>query len=146
MDAGTLDPAGLLGIEQLIVDEFQDLNPMDLRFVYGIEAQGVGLFIAGDDDQSLYSFRYATPTGIQEFTNRFDPVGDHVLRDCFRCTPKVLRAAETLIAANAAPGRIAKNHVSLYAEADPPLEATSAAGALTTAPKRPRRSLCPASV
>jgi superfamily I DNA/RNA helicase len=122
MDAGTLDPAGLLGIEQLIVDEFQDLNPMDLRFVYGIETQGVGLFVAGDDDQSLYSFRYATPTGIQEFTDRFDPVGDHVLRDCFRCTPKVLRAAETLITANAAPGRIAKNHVSLYAEADPPLE------------------------
>jgi DNA helicase II / ATP-dependent DNA helicase PcrA len=122
MDGGTLDPAGLLGIEQLIVDEFQDLNPMDLRFVYGIEAQGVGLFVAGDDDQSLYSFRYATPTGIQEFTDRFDPVGDHVLRDCFRCTPNVLRAAETLITANAAPGRIAKNHVSLYAEADPPLE------------------------
>jgi DNA helicase-2/ATP-dependent DNA helicase PcrA len=122
MDAGTLDPAGLLGTRQLIVDEFQDLNPMDLRFVYGIEAQGVGLFVAGDDDQSLYSFRYASPAGIQQFTERFDPVGDHVLRDCFRCTPKVLRAAETLISANAAPGRIAKDHVSLYAEADPHLE------------------------
>lgn len=122
MDAGTLDPASLLGIEQLIVDEFQDLNPMDLRFVYGIEAQGVNLFVAGDDDQSLYSFRYATPTGIQDFTDRFDSVGDHILRDCFRCTPRVLRAAEALISINAAPGRIAKDHVSLYAEADPPLE------------------------
>ncbi|HET7054267.1 MAG TPA: ATP-dependent helicase [Solirubrobacterales bacterium] len=122
MDAGTLEPASLLGIEQLIVDEFQDLNPMDLRFVYGIEAQGVGLFVAGDDDQSLYSFRYAMPTGIQKFTERFDPVGDHVLRDCFRCTPKVLSSAEKLISANAAPGRIPKNHVSLYAESDPPLE------------------------
>lgn len=122
MDAGTLDPAGLLRIEQLIVDEFQDLNPMDLRFVYGMEERGVGLFVAGDDDQSLYSFRYANPEGIQQFTHRFAPVGDHVLEHCFRCTPDVLSAAETLIAANAAPGRIPKQHVSLYAESDPPVD------------------------
>jgi DNA helicase II / ATP-dependent DNA helicase PcrA len=122
MDAGTLNPASLLGIEHLIVDEFQDLNPMDLRFIYGLEERGVELFVAGDDDQSLYSFRYASPEGIQQFTERFDPVGDHVLRDCFRCTPAVLEAAEALIAANAAPGRIPKQHVSLYTEADPPLE------------------------
>jgi DNA helicase II / ATP-dependent DNA helicase PcrA len=122
MDAGTLDPAALLHIEQLVVDEFQDLNPMDLRFVYGLQESGVKLFVAGDDDQSLYSFRYANPQGIQQFTQKSEPVGDHVLRDCFRCTPAVLDSAETLISANPAPGRIPKDHVSLYAEADPPLE------------------------
>jgi DNA helicase-2/ATP-dependent DNA helicase PcrA len=122
MDAGTLDPVELLGIDHVIVDEFQDLNPMDLRFVYGMEAVGVTLFVAGDDDQSLYSFRYANPEGIQQFTERFEDAGDHVLQHCFRCTPKVLNAADTLITEFAAPGRIAKNLVSLYGDADPPVE------------------------
>jgi DNA helicase II / ATP-dependent DNA helicase PcrA len=122
MDANTLDPVALLGIDHLIVDEFQDLNPMDLRLVYGLQRRGVTLFVAGDDDQSLYSFRYASPAGIQQFTKRFNPVGDHVLRDCFRCTPAVLGAAESLISDFAAPGRIPKEHVSLYSESDPPVE------------------------
>lgn len=121
MDAGTLDPVELLDIEHLIVDEFQDLNPMDLRFVYGLEEAGMTLFVAGDDDQSLYSFRYATPEGIQQFTERFASSGDHLLRHCFRCTPAVLTAAENLISAFAAPGRIPKEYVSLYAESDPPV-------------------------
>jgi DNA helicase-2/ATP-dependent DNA helicase PcrA len=121
IDAGTLDPVGLLGIEHLIVDEFQDLNPMDLRFVYGLEHGGASVFVAGDDDQSLYSFRYAAPSGIQQFTEQFEDVGDHVLRHCFRCTPAVLGAAENLISSNAAPGRITKSHVSLYEDSDPPV-------------------------
>ena len=120
MDAGTLDPVELLEIEHLIVDEFQDLNPMDLRFVYGLEEAGMTLFIAGDDDQSLYSFRYATPAGIQQFTKQFEPCGNHLLRHCFRCTPAVLTAAESLISAFAAPA-IPKEYISLYAESDPPV-------------------------
>jgi DNA helicase-2/ATP-dependent DNA helicase PcrA len=119
MDAGTLDPVDLLNIEHLIVDEFQDLNPMDLRFVYGLEEAGMTLFVAGDDDQSLYSFRYANPEGIQQFTERFEPVGDHLLRHCFRCAPAVLNAAENLISAFAAPGRIPKEYISVYADSTP---------------------------
>jgi DNA helicase-2/ATP-dependent DNA helicase PcrA len=119
MEAGTLDPAALLGIEHLIVDEYQDLNPMDLRFVRALAGEGVKLFVAGDDDQSLYSFRYALPEGIQRFDQEFPGSGDHALRHCFRCTPAVLSMAETLIAANAADGRIPKDYVSLYEDADP---------------------------
>ncbi len=67
MDGGTLDPVELLGVSELIVDEFQDLNPMDLRFVHGLADRGVRVFAAGDDDQSLYAFRFATPEGIERF-------------------------------------------------------------------------------
>lgn len=122
MRAGTLDPVELLDIRHLIVDEFQDLNPMDLAFVYRLESLGASLFVAGDDDQSLYQFRYAHPAGIQRFTERFPGVGDHVLKHCFRCTPEVLGAAETLIHSFPAPGRIEKDHVSLYADSAPPIE------------------------
>jgi DNA helicase-2/ATP-dependent DNA helicase PcrA len=121
MDAGTLDPAELLGITHLIVDEFQDLNPMDLRFVHGLAERGVQLFVAGDDDQSLYSFRYATPKGIQDFTEQRAGCGDHTLQHCFRCTPSVLDAAQTLIRTYGADQRIEKNLVSLWETADPPV-------------------------
>jgi DNA helicase-2/ATP-dependent DNA helicase PcrA len=119
MDAGTLDPAELLGIKHLIIDEFQDLNPMDLRFVHGLADRGVQLFVAGDDDQSLYSFRFATPKGVEDFPDVRGGCGDHTLQHCFRCTPLVLDAAQTLIRSYGADGRIEKNLVSLWDTADP---------------------------
>lgn len=122
IDTGHLDPVALLGIEHLIVDEFQDLNPMDLRFVYGLVNLGATLFVTGDDDQSLYAFRYAFPEGIQKFTEQFPDAGDHTLERCFRCSSSVLATAETLIREFSAPGRIAKHYISLYEDADPRVE------------------------
>jgi len=61
--AGTLDPVAQLHVEHLIADEFQDLNPIDLEFVDSMIQGGVITFAAGDDDQSIYSFRFASPTG-----------------------------------------------------------------------------------
>jgi DNA helicase-2/ATP-dependent DNA helicase PcrA len=121
IEAGTLDPVTLLEIDHLIVDEFQDLNPMDLRFVDALAQRGVTVFVAGDDDQSPYSFRYAAPSGIRRFLETYPGAGDHSLRHCFRCTPAVLNAAQALIASNAEPERIPKTHVSMYAHADPPV-------------------------
>lgn len=122
MDGGTMDPVDLLGMSELIVDEFQDLNPMDLRFVHGLADRGVRVFAAGDDDQSLYAFRFATPEGIEQFPALRPGTGDHNLFDCFRCAPRVLDAAQTLIRRFPAPGRIDKNLTSLWADADPPVE------------------------
>lgn len=120
MNAGTLDPVALLRIQHLIVDEYQDLNPVDLNFVDLMAGRRVHLFVAGDDDQSIYSFRYASPVGIQNFSTRYPTTGQHPLSGCFRCTPAVLAAAQSVIDANPGPGRIPKNHVSLYASAAPP--------------------------
>jgi len=122
MRAGTLDPVALLNLRQLIVDEYQDLNPMDLEFVDLIAARGAILFAAGDDDQSIYSFRYASPNGIQSYTARYPGCGQHSLTGCFRCTPMVLGSGQSVINANPGPNRIAKNHVSLYANSNPPIQ------------------------
>lgn len=121
IEAGTLDAANLLGLAHLIVDEFQDLNPMDLRFVNALVSAGVRTFVAGDDDQSLYSFRFASPAGIQGFAYQHPGSGDHSLEACFRCTPVVLSAAQHLIEANAAPSRVEKRLRSLYRDAEPPI-------------------------
>lgn len=120
MAAGVLDPAALLGIQHLVVDEFQDLNPSDLEFVDRLIAADVTTFVAGDDDQSIYSFRFASPAGIQSFTTRYPEAGDHELGDCFRCTTHVLEAAKALIAAYPGPNRIPKRLTSLYETANPP--------------------------
>jgi DNA helicase-2/ATP-dependent DNA helicase PcrA len=119
--AGTLNPVAVLGMEHLVVDEYQDLNPADLEFVDHLIVSGVRTFIAGDDDQSIYSFRYASPQGIQLFTTKYPQAGSHDLNDCFRCTPRVLDAAVHVISTHPLPNRIAKNLRSLYTNANPPV-------------------------
>lgn len=118
--AGILDPAALLGIQHLVVDEYQDLNQSDIDFVEALIARGVPTFVAGDDDQSIYSFRYAAPTGIQQFPNAHPGAGNHVLGECFRCADAIVQAANSLIAHFAMPNRIPKALVSLHAQANPP--------------------------
>ena len=118
--AGLLDPAALLGIQHLVVDEYQDLNQSDIDFVEALISRRVAVFIAGDDDQSIYSFRYAAPTGIQLFPNLHPGTGNHVLTDCFRCAEDVVRSANAFIARFAMPRRIPKALVSLHAQANPP--------------------------
>lgn len=119
MNAGGLNVARLLNVDHLIVDEYQDLNPMDLEFIDGIIANGVNTFVAGDDDQSIYSFRFASPQGIQSFTTRFSQASHNELTDCFRSTPEILKTAQMLITGFSEPERIRKNLQSLYENADP---------------------------
>jgi DNA helicase II / ATP-dependent DNA helicase PcrA len=120
--AGNLDPVDLLDAEQLIVDEFQDLNPCDLEFIDQLIQLGVATFVAGDDDQSIYSFRFASPQGIQQFMQTYAGASDHDLSDCFRCTPRVLDGATALIAAHPLPNRIPKILRSMYEGSDPPVD------------------------
>lgn len=121
-NANAIDPRTLLGIDHLIVDEYQDLNPMDLSFVDHLIGEGVVTFVAGDDDQSVYSFRHASPLGIQTFNQRFPGAADHMLADCFRCTPTVLNVALGVLANFSPPARIPKQLTSLYASAQPPVQ------------------------
>jgi DNA helicase-2/ATP-dependent DNA helicase PcrA len=118
--AGSLDPVQGLGLQHLVVDEYQDLNPADIEFVDHIARRGVQVLVAGDDDQSIYSFRHASTLGIQTFPERFPSAALKARNGCFRCTPSVLGAGSAVIASNAAPRRIPKHLSSLYAKPDPP--------------------------
>ncbi len=120
MQSGIFDPVALLGMSYLIVDEYQDLNPVDLQFIDLLIGQNINTFVAGDDDQSIYSFRFASPQGIQLFNQRFVNAVTHEIVDCFRCTPEVLEAAHSLINANSEPNRLPKQTSSLYSNATPP--------------------------
>lgn len=119
--AGLLDPTSLMKVTHLIVDEFQDLNPVDIQFVGDVIAGGAIAFVCGDDDQSIYAFRHGSPKGMQDFPTTYSTCVSHTLEDCFRCTPAVLDAAQALITAYAMPQRLHKVYRSLYSTATPPV-------------------------
>ncbi len=120
MAAGLFNAHTALNIQYLIVDEYQDLNESDIRFIDLMVENGVNVFIAGDDDQSIYSFRFALPSGIQSFTAKYPDTAQHELGDCFRCTTQILETAKTLINRFAIQNRIPKTLKSLYEDAVPP--------------------------
>ena len=100
-----------LTITHLIIDEFQDLNPMDLKFVDLIIKSDIEVFVAGDDDQSIYGFRHASPLGIQDFDKKYPFAKTHFLSHCFRCPPFILDCAANLIKKHGGDKRIEKNGV-----------------------------------
>lgn len=119
IEAGLLQPVQLMGMTHLVVDEYQDLNPMDIQFVDQLRAGGATLFAAGDDDQSIYSFRFAAPGGIQDFPQRHPQASNHVLESCFRCATGIVGAASALIPPFSTGARIAKTLNSLWSTAQP---------------------------
>jgi DNA helicase-2/ATP-dependent DNA helicase PcrA len=122
MELGALSRDQLPAITHLIVDEFQDLNRCDQKFVELLCSEGAILFVAGDDDQSIYSFRHADPSGIVDFPTRYPESRTHHLTDCFRCAPGILLPAMELISHNV--GRVNKSLTALYGDAAPPIDGT----------------------
>ena len=120
LQQGALRVNKLPQIDHLIVDEFQDLNACDQEFVRLLCANNTVLFVAGDDDQSIYSFRHADPNGIVQFQAAYPASATHLLTDCFRCTPAITVPANQLIAYNQ--NRVTKNLTSLYGAATPPVQ------------------------
>lgn len=117
---GAIQGIHLPTIDHLIVDEYQDLNACDQEFVRLLVSNGASLFVAGDDDQSIYSFRHANPNGIVQFNAVYPTALTHTLTACFRCTPAILQPALALIAHN--PNRLNKVLQSLYATSTPPVQ------------------------
>lgn len=120
--SGDLDPTSQLDLEHLIVDEVQDLNSMDMKLIDLIIEQGTHTFIAGDDDQSIYSFRFAFPSGIREFRDDHTNCNSHTLTKCFRCMPKIVGEANALIHIHSPANRIEKELESLYSSSTPKLD------------------------
>lgn len=88
----------------LVVDEYQDLNQCDLSALKQITYRGRVLIGAGDDDQSIYSFRRAHPIGIRRFVEDDYPgAADYSLSVCQRCATSVLQWARHVI--EGLPGR-----------------------------------------
>lgn len=92
-----------LDYELLIVDEYQDLNACDLEVLRLIAQRGCSVIGAGDDDQSIYSFRRAAPAGIRRFLADYPSARDYVLSITHRCGSHIIAWARYVIEGD--PGR-----------------------------------------
>lgn len=92
--------------KHLLVDEYQDLNQCDLAVVRALAARGAEVFATGDDDQSIYGFRFAHPEGIRRFEEEYPDAESMILSLCRRCDPAILKLAEWV--ADLDPQRIPK--------------------------------------
>jgi DNA helicase II / ATP-dependent DNA helicase PcrA len=77
-------------IKYLLVDEYQDLNKCDQAIIRALSKKGAKLFIAGDDDQSIYGFRKAFPSGIRDFLLDYPNSKNIELEICYRCDKDIL--------------------------------------------------------
>ena len=91
----------------LLVDEFQDTNALQYAWISLLAGDRGRLFMVGDDDQSIYGWRGARIENIQKFARDFRGVTTFKLEENYRSTPKILAAANAVIANNA--GRLGKN-------------------------------------
>lgn len=81
--------------EQIVIDEYQDFNPLEVAFIKELENKG-NVLIVGDDDQSVYSGRNASPDHLRQLVNSGDFAGFE-LPFCSRCTQVVVDATNAFI-------------------------------------------------
>lgn len=85
--------------DHVIVDEYQDLNRAE-QVLLDEFARDAAITVVGDEDQSIYSFKYAHPDGIATFHTTHVGTHDENLDRCRRCPVTVVSMANSLIAHN----------------------------------------------
>ena len=81
----------------LLVDEFQDINPVQYRLVKLWSARGRELFVIGDPDQSIYGFRGADSACFAHLGEEYPGLEKIRLLENYRSSPQILKVAQTLI-------------------------------------------------
>ena len=84
----------------LLVDEFQDINPMQYEVLKMIASPGNNLFIVGDDDQSIYGFRGSKPEIMLHFTRDWEQCKRVVLKNNYRSSDGIVQHALNLVEHN----------------------------------------------
>ena len=84
--------------ECVLVDEYQDTNPLQAQVLLGLRPTGDGLTAVGDDAQSIYSFRAATVRNILDFPKQFPGAEVLKLQQNYRSTQPLLACSNALIA------------------------------------------------
>jgi DNA polymerase III epsilon subunit family exonuclease len=84
----------------VLIDEFQDLNPVQYRVVKALARDHKHIFAVGDDEQSIYSWAGADPRVFKDILNDFDIVAPIHLEENRRCPRDVFALARRLVTIN----------------------------------------------
>lgn len=105
-----------------VVDEFQDVTPLQHRVLTAWLGERDDLTVVGDANQTIYSFTGATPNYLLDFSRRYPEATVVRLERDYRSTPQVVSLANRVI--GAARGRVAGSRLQLIGQRPPGPEPT----------------------
>jgi DNA helicase-2/ATP-dependent DNA helicase PcrA len=83
--------------QYILIDEFQDINPIQWDIIKMMAAPRNNLFVVGDDDQSIYRFRGSKPEIMLGFRQDYPQAELVNLAVNYRCLPQIVEASQRLI-------------------------------------------------
>ena len=87
-------------LEYIMIDEFQDIDDLQYELMCVLCGYHKNLFIVGDPDQTIYTWRGANVKYLLDFENHFPGAKTVMMMDNYRSTPQILDAANSLISKN----------------------------------------------
>ncbi len=105
-------------VKYVIVDEYQDVNPVQEAIVWSLHEFGARICVVGDDDQTIYQWRGSDVEHILTFDKRYSGVDQIPLEENFRSSDGIVETSRAFIEQNAA--RLAKAMKPTGAQAHQP--------------------------
>jgi DNA helicase II / ATP-dependent DNA helicase PcrA len=102
----------------VIVDEYQDVNPIQEAIVWSLHELGAKTCVVGDDDQTIYQWRGSDVQNILSFDKRYPAVERISLEENFRSSQGVVETAQAFVTQNA--DRLAKEMKPTGAQTEEP--------------------------
>ena len=87
-------------LEYIMIDEFQDIDTLQYELMEALCGYHKNLFIVGDPDQTIYTWRGADVKFLLDFDRRFPGTKTIMMMENYRSTPQILAAANSLIDKN----------------------------------------------
>lgn len=84
----------------ILIDEFQDINPVQFQVIRLLTEKRKNLFVVGDDDQAIYSFRGASPQIMLNFEKLYPDTKKVLLETNFRCSGNIVQKSLEVIEKN----------------------------------------------
>ena len=84
-------------IKYVIVDEYQDVNPIQEAIVWSLHELGARICVVGDDDQTIYQWRGSDVDNILTFAQRYPAVDQISIEENFRSSEGVVETARPFI-------------------------------------------------
>ena len=106
-------------LEYIMIDEFQDIDELQYDLMKILSEYHKNLFIVGDPDQTIYTWRGASVKYILNFDRDFPGTRTVMMMDNYRSTPQIIDVANSLIANNV--NRIEKNLKPLLPDGEKPV-------------------------
>lgn len=98
-------------LEYIMIDEFQDVDALQYRLMDVLQGYHKNLFVVGDPDQTIYTWRGADVRFLLDFDKHYPGTHTVLMLENYRSVPQVLEASNSLISKNRM--RIAKNLVPM---------------------------------